>query len=98
MSEFVLFVVLDTVPGQRDAFLARVREHRANIQKNEPDCQRFDISLPEDNDNQVRLYEIYTDQAAFDRHVASEHMKEFRADTAPMVAGRELIRGALANE
>ena len=61
-------------------------------------CQRFDISLPEDNDNQVRLYEVYTDQAAFDRHVATEHMKEFRADTASMVASRELIRGALAND
>ncbi len=98
MSAIVLFVELDTVPGQRDAFLARAREHRGNVQKNEPDCQRFDISVPDDEDNKVRLYEVYADQAAFDHHMETAYMKAYRADTGPMVANRQLTKAVLANE
>ncbi len=98
MSAVVLFVEIDTVPGQKDAFLARVRVHRANVQKNEPGCQCFDISVPDDGDDKVRLYEVYADQAAFDHHMETTYMKEYRADTAPMVAGRVLAKAALAND
>jgi quinol monooxygenase YgiN len=93
-----LFVELDIVPGQRDAFLARAREHRGNVMKNEPGCQRFDISVPDDGDDKVRLYEVYADQAAFDLHMETAYMKEYRADTGAMVAGRVLAKAVLANE
>ncbi len=98
MSAVVLFVEIDTVPGQRDAFLARVRTHRANVRNNEPGCQCFDISVPDDGDDKVRLYEVYADQEAFDLHMATGHMKEYRADTGPMVANRQLTKAVLVNE
>ena len=98
MSAVVLFVELDIVPGQRDAFLARAREHRRNVQKNEPDCQRFDISVPVDEASRVRLYEVYSDQAAFDHHTETEYMKAYRVDTGPMVANRQLTKAILVNE
>ncbi len=98
MSAVVLFVEIDTVSGQKDAFLARVREHRGNVQRNEPGCQCFDISVPDDGDDKVRLYEVYADQAAFDLHMATEHMKEYRTDTGPMVANRQLTKAVLVNE
>jgi quinol monooxygenase YgiN len=98
MSAVVLFVEIDTVPGQRDAFLARVREHRGNVIKNEPGCQRFDISVPDDGDDKVRLYEVYADQAAFDLHMETAYMKEYRADTGLMVANRLLTKAELAND
>ena len=98
MSAVVLFVEIDIVAGQKDAFLARVREHRANVRKNEPGCQCFDISVPDDGDDKVRLYEVYADQAAFDLHMETNHMKEYRADTGLMVAGRVIAKAALAND
>ena len=98
MSAVVLFVELDIVPGQRVAFLARAREHRGNVHKNEPDCQRFDISVPDDEASRVRLYEVYSDQAAFDHHMETEYMKAYRADTGPMVANRQLTKAVLVNE
>ncbi len=102
MSAVVLFVEIDTVAGQKDAFLARVREHRANVRKNEPGCQCFDIAVPDDGDDpggdKVRLYEVYADQAAFDLHMETNHMKEYRADTGLMVAGRVIAKAALAND
>ena len=98
MSAVVLFVELDIVLGQRDAFLARAREHRGNVQKNEADCLRFDISVPDDDDNKVRLYEVYADQAAFDHHMETPYMAEYRTDTGPMVANRQLTKAILAND
>lgn len=98
MSAVVLHVEIEIVPGQRDAFLARAREHRSNVLKNEPGCQCFDISVPEEGGDKVRLYEVYADQAAFDHHVETPYMKEYRADTAPMVADRVLNKAVLANE
>ena len=94
MSAVVLFVELDIVPGQREAFLARAQEHRENVQKNEPDCKCFDISVPENKVNKVRLYEVYADQVAFDHHMETEYMMAYRADTGSMVANRQLTKEA----
>ena len=98
MSAVVLFVDLDIVTGQREAFLARAQEHRGNVQENEPDCQRFDISVPENGANKVRLYEVYADQKAFDHHMETEYMKAYRADTGSMVDNRQLTKAVLVNE
>jgi len=98
MSAVVLFVEIETVLGQKDAFVARVREHRGNVRKNEPGCLCFDVSVPDEGDDEVRLYEVYADQAAFDHHMATEYMQEYRADTGPMVAGRRLTKATLVND
>ena len=98
MSGIVLFVELEIAPGRRDEFVARGRRHRDNVLKNEPDCQRFDISVPDDTENTVRLYEVYADQAAFDHHMGTSYMAEYRADTGDMVASRVLTKSVLQNE
>ena len=95
MSVIVLFVELEIVAGRRDDFVARARQHRDNVLKNEPDCQRFDISVPDDTENVVRLYEVYADQAAFDHHMGTPYMAEYRADTGDMVVNRVLTKSVL---
>ena len=97
MSAIVLFVELEIVPGKRDAFLARAQKHRERVLEHEPGCQRFDISVPEEGENAVRLYEVYADQAAFDLHMETGYMKAYRADTGPMIANRSRTLAALAN-
>ncbi len=89
MSRLVLLVELEIKPGQMDAFLARAREHRANVLANEPGCERFDLLAPEASGDTVFLYEVYADQAALDTHFGTEYMKEYLEDTGPMVAGRQ---------
>ena len=93
MSAVVLFVEIDPVPGQRDEFLARVREHRGNVIKNEPGCQRFDISVPDDGDDKVRLYEVYADQAALEIHRDNPQLGRFRDATSDMVTSRRIVEG-----
>lgn len=98
MSAVVLFVELKIAPGQRDNFVARAREHRNNVLKYEAACQRFDISVADDSDDTVRLYEVYDDEAAFDHHMNTPYMQEYRADTGEWVADRNLSKCTLANE
>ncbi len=94
----VLHVELTLVPGRRDAYVARAQRHRATVLATEPGCSRFDISIPEDVDNVVRLYEVYDDMMAFDHHMETPHMQEYRADTQPMIENRRSARAIMAND
>ena len=55
MAAIVLRVTLEIVADQMDAFVDRVCEHRRNVLKNEPNCQRFDISIPDQHENTIQL-------------------------------------------
>ncbi len=97
MSAIVLFVELKLVPGERENFLARVRQHRAKVLENEPGCQRFDLLAPQEDADTVCLCEVYTDAAALETHLNTPYMKQYREDTAPMVADRKRMLCDLAN-
>ena len=98
MSAVVLFVELKIAAGQRDAFVARARQHRDRVLKNEPDCDRFDIAVPDGTTDVVRLYEVYADQAAVDHHMQTDYMVAYRAESAAMVVDRKIIKAVLAND
>ncbi len=90
-----LFVQIETSPGNRDAFATRVSEHRGNVLAKEGWCQRFDVMIPKDSENTVCLYEVYDDEAGFKAHGETQHMQEYRADTAAMVVNRTLLLSTL---
>ena len=89
MSSLVLLVELQMKPGQLDAFLARAREHRINVLGKEPGCQGFEVLVPAEGGDTVFLYEVYADHAAIDHHMETPYMKEYMADTGPMIASRK---------
>ncbi len=88
MTDLVLFVEIDIVAGQMEAFLARVAQHRDNVLANEPGCRRFEVLRPQEAENRVYLYEVYADQAALDHHLGTPYMKQYLEDTGPMIANR----------
>ena len=98
MSAIVLHVELTLHPEHRDAYLARALQHRDNVRENEPACQRFDISVEEENPNLVRLYEVYNDEAAVQHHMQTPYMNAYRDETAPMIANRKLTRAIMAHD
>lgn len=97
MSAIVLIVDYTFKPGQRDAFIARVQEHRKNVLANEPGCKQFDVIVPDDAPDKAFLYEIYEDHAAHELHGQTSYMAEYRADTGPMIAERVLNKGQINN-
>ncbi len=54
--------------------------------------------LPTEDGDTVFLYEVYADQAAIDHHMETPYMKEYMADTGPMIANRKRRLCTLASE
>ncbi len=98
MSSLVLLVELTINAGRMDAFLARAREHRSNVLSHEPDCKGFELLVPTEDGDTVFLYEVYADQAAIDHHMQTPYMKQYLADTGPMIAKRNRKLCTLASE
>ena len=98
MTTLVLLVELTINAGQKDAFLARAREHRTKVLSQEPDCKGFELLVPTTGGDTVFLYEVYADQAAIDHHMETPYMKQYMADTGPMIADRKRKLCTLASE
>ena len=98
MPSVVLFVNLQIVEGEINAFIERARQHREMVLAREPECQRFDISIPEDDENTVNLYEVYADEAAFQHHLETSYMKAYMEDTTSMIESRERTKARLKND
>jgi quinol monooxygenase YgiN len=88
MSKVALVVELEMVPGQRDAFLDRVRQHGKMCLEREPGCHVFDVLVPDEGGDRVFLYEVYADKAAVEHHVSTPYMARYLEDTGPMIAQR----------
>ena len=97
MTAIVLHVELTLHPDHCDDYLACAQQHRINVTTNESACQRFDISVEEDNPNLVRLYEVYDDQAAVEHHMQTPYMLTYREATATMIAERKMTRAVMTN-
>lgn len=62
----------------------------AAIVRTEPGCVTFDVNRSLDDDRDFILYEVYTDRAAFDAHVASEHFTDIAVNRIrPLLADRQ---------
>ena len=79
-------------PEHRDAFAARVRRQADDLLALEEDCHRFDVAAAVGDPNTLFLYEIYTDEAAFQAHLASAHFLSFKADTQDWIQDAQVER------
>lgn len=73
------------------AFKKRVIRQAQDSLEKEPGCSVFDIWTDAERPNEVFLYEIYDDRAAFDAHLASEHFKTFDAEVVDWVADKKVL-------
>lgn len=70
------------------AFLPLMKANAETSLRDEPACHRFDLALDPDQPHEMFLYELYTDRAGFDAHLASAHFRTFDAAVAPMIAAK----------
>ena len=92
---FGIFATINIKPGQRDGFLATISETAKRSVNDEPGCVRFDVFQDLANENRYILYEVYTDQEAFQKHLTTSHARsamERSRDWAEM--GFEVTRAA----
>ncbi|MEX0958383.1 MAG: putative quinol monooxygenase [Burkholderiales bacterium] len=70
---------------------------RASLEQ-EPGCDRFDVLHRAGKPNEIVLYEIYRDRAAFDMHLKSSHFLQFSAATAGFIKDKRIIELAWLND
>ena len=84
---YALFVTFRIHPGKTDEFVSLMTANRRASVEAEPGCQQFDICRDGD---EVFLYEIYDDRAAFDAHTTTDHFYAFEAAAEGMIAHKEV--------
>ena len=92
MTPFVIIVDFRLKPGAQPTFRALVYANARASASREPGCRRFDVVEARGEADRVLLYEIYDDDAAFAAHLKTSHYAEFDAASAPLVAGKSVVR------
>ena len=92
MRRFALWVEFDLKPGRVEAFLEAARLDAEGSVGREPGCRRFDILRDPALPDRVYFYEVYDDEAAFERHREMAHFKTYFASTEPMVQAKRVTR------
>ena len=95
MSKIALVVTLKIADGKMDAFLPALLGHASRCMMHEEGCLQFDVLKPQDRPDEVRIYEVYRDQAALDEHAKGGSIKQMRDETEGMVTSRELVQCTL---
>lgn len=85
---FVVTVQFEIVAEQAPAFRQAILKNAAQSLR-EPGCRRFDVCFSEDG-QRCFLYELYTDRAAFDAHLATPHFLEFNRVSKGLVSQKKL--------
>lgn len=93
MAKLIIWVVFDIKPGAFAAFQEQIVPNAAASLRDEPGCRQFDILLAEDgSQDQVALYEIYDDEAAFEAHLRTPHFAIFKEAIPDLISGQQVTR------
>ena len=87
---FAVTVTFTLHPGCAGTFLPLMRDNAATSLRVEEGCRRFDICTDPARPEQVFLYELYADAAAFQAHLQAAHFKSFDSATAGMIADKRV--------
>jgi quinol monooxygenase YgiN len=87
---YVVTVEFRITAGEMDRFLPMMRDNARASLAEEEGCQVFDVCRDPADPDAVFLYEVYTDEAAFQAHLASPHFKRFDAAAAALVADKQV--------
>ncbi len=89
---FVIIAEFEARPEHVDEFLAAAQQDARLAVAREPGCRQFDVNVPNDAPHKVVLYEVYDDATAFEAHLKTPHLAEFRAAADKMVAHRRVTK------
>lgn len=78
-------------PEYLDAYLSYAKEVAQRSVENEEGVLAIYPMQVIGNNAQIRILEIYRNQAAYEKHIASPHFKKYKAKTLPMVKSLDLV-------
>jgi quinol monooxygenase YgiN len=77
--------------GSQDQLEAAFHDMIKKVRAAEPGCQAYILHKANDDPTQFVWYETYADQAAFDNHRKTDHMKEMGQRIANLLEGRAQV-------
>ncbi len=83
---FAVVVTFQIKSGGMEVFFPLMTENARASLREEPGCNVFDVCTDPARPDEVLLYELYSDRAAFDAHLASAHFKVFDKAVADLIA------------
>lgn len=90
-----IHAALPILPDRVDDFIEAVKLDGVGSTQQEQGCLRFDVYQAVDNPAELWLYEVYVNQAAFEYHTQTPHIKLWRDTVADWYDGERApaIRG-----
>ena len=82
---------LEIDPGQLPAYREALKEEIGTSIRVEPGVLTLYAVSVKDQPNQVRIFEAYKDQSAYESHLQTPHFKKYKAQTQGMVKSLKLI-------
>jgi len=82
---FAVTVLFEIKHSHEGEFLSLMTANAQTSLKDEPGCRQFDVCYTPERSQEVFLYEIYDDEAAFKEHLQTPHFKSFDASVSQMV-------------
>ncbi len=92
---FVVAVTFIAKPDKAEAFRNRVRRQAAESLNREPGCHRFDVCANPEAPERIFLYELYSDEAAFQAHLETAHFKDFDGEVSAWVEDKTVTTWTL---
>ncbi|MBV9887808.1 MAG: antibiotic biosynthesis monooxygenase [Acidobacteria bacterium] len=82
---------LEIDPAQMPVYQEALKEEIATSIRIEPGVLTLYAVSVKGHPDQVRIFETYKDQAAYEKHIQSPHFKKYKAATQNMVKSLKLI-------
>ena len=87
---FVRVAHIEVNPGQREAFIAAVKEEMDESVRVEPGVLALFAVAEKDAPSRLWFFEVYATEAAYNAHLESPHFRSYRTTTEPMIRSRTL--------
>jgi quinol monooxygenase YgiN len=96
MPKLAIVATIDVTPGRREEFLPLLMAHRARCLKDEPGTVQFEVLVPREDFSKLLLYEVYQDDAAFEKHFSGPSITRLRQESAGMIVNLQGTRCGLS--
>ncbi|MGH8437249.1 MAG: putative quinol monooxygenase [Pseudomonas sp.] len=88
---YCLILKTQLKPNSFEAFMAAMRVNAAASVRDEPGCLAFDVLRDRSDPDLLYLYEVYTDEAAFEAHLLTAHFLASRPLVDPLILTQEVL-------
>ena len=75
---YVIIAPIQIKEGHKAEFVEAVLDYARGSMNDEPGCLRFDVIQDAGDPNRIWLYEVYTNEAAFQAHTEAPHFFKWR--------------------